>query len=279
MNGATPLTRQEYSRIIQHKKELSAFSLLSLAQELELNPTSIFSGDISIEALDAARRGNHSFIDPRYTVGASSRKFTVINTLNYLSKYRGPHLRKAVNQHFQIHEDFWSDWRIASSQCVNIRLMAELRGVLRKNGFTDLDFRAIGFHSSITLRETQIGKALSAADGKIEAFELMFNELAAHFEKNHLYQIESINKERCIVRSVNNPDISDALSTRLVGNPETCLVRVGIFSAVPTLQSESAASVHQTHCVHAGDPHCRFIIDYSSVRSTRGQLSRLTLLT
>jgi hypothetical protein len=260
------VSRQEYSRIVTQKKELSAMSLLKVSECFNLNPSSLVSGTVDITALARTRKGDLNYINPKYTLAGTSQKFTVVNTLDFVAKFRGFHLRNMVNRHFQVNETYWSDWEVPTSERVNIRLLGELWQQLTLNGLTESDFRLIGFHTRLTLRKTEIGSQLSSFGDSYVAYENLVTWLIKRFERNFDYSLESLGEDWCIIRSISNPDMQDALSTQHLGTREGCQVKMGIMASIPTFVGQPAASVHHTHCEHEGSGYCRFFVDFSQLK-------------
>lgn len=272
------LTPKDCKRVMDGHTPLSAMSLYHLSERLSLDPQVFETGKIDYVALIQAFSGNRSYINPIHQIAASSRKFTAVNTLNFVEKFRGSRIRVAANRHFQIHEDFWSDWQDSNSERINIRMLSELWAFLRMRGFKEEDFRAIGFHSFFTYKNTHIGKALSSFHHPRSSYECLFGSLIENFEENHIYKIIRLTDETCIVESRSNPDVANALSIRETGSVEGCQFKAGVFSSLPVYVDSPPASVHETHCVHRGDSMCRFFCDFTPPRAKHGTARRLSLL-
>jgi hypothetical protein len=269
------LNAREYGKVLEHKEPLSAVSLYHVSERLGLNPSVFETGRIDYVALLEAHRGNRHYINPAYLVAASSRKFTVVNAMNFIEKYRGGYLRIAASRHLQIDEDYWSDWEKPDSEQVNIRLIGDLWSFLRSRGLQDEDFRALGAHSITTYRSTHLGKSLSSFHHPRDLYEYLFGDFVKNIEQNHLYRITRLDSRICVIESWTNPDVSQALGVRNVGSLDICQVRSGIMESMPTFLDLPAAVVHETHCIHRGDPVCRFTCDFSraSAPERRGYLA------
>jgi hypothetical protein len=270
------LTPVQYENVVDCKAPLSAVSLFHLSERLRLNPSAFETGKIDFEALLESERGNKLFLSPRYTLAAHSKKHTAVNALNFITKYRGAYLRNRVNRHFQIHDDFWEDDNFDGQ--INIRFLTELWDFLKSQHFKNEDFQAIGFHSSVTLQNSPIARALSSMQTIESAFECMFGEFMQNFERNCSYKITRLKGNQCIVESRSISEVADALNVRHIGSPEGCQVRIGVFGAVPIYLGMPAAHGHETHCVHRGDSFCRFVFDFSSGQHVGSGYRKLTLL-
>lgn len=272
------LTEKDYAKLRNGIKPLSAVSLYHLTERLSLSPAALESGKIDYVALVQAHFGNRSYINPDYQIAASSRKFTVVNTLDFVQKFRGSHLRIAANRHFQIHEDFWSDWQNPASDRINIRFLGELWKFLRTRGLSDEDFRAIGFHSVVTHRNTHIGKSLSSFKRPQVVYEFLVGDFMDNIERNHRYRITRLTDTTCVIESRSNTDTAEALRIRETGSLEGCQFKIGLIGSMPTFVGQPAAAVHETHCVHRGDSYCRFFCDFSAAKVSHGHTRRLSLL-
>jgi predicted hydrocarbon binding protein len=268
------ISEDDYEGILSQKKEFSAVHLFHLTEKLWINPSDFEKGTVDFDSLLQARQGKKG-LNPRYTVAAKSRKHTVINSLNFVEHHRGPHLRTAVNRHFQIQDDFWTQGHMDQ---INIRFIGDLFKFLRDRGFTDRDFKHVGENSVLTLRGTEIGHAFSKCGSAAGLYEMLIGELITRFEENCSYKISSLSRDRCVLESISNAEVAEAFGSKHTGSRETCLVRVGIFSSLPTYIGLNPATVHETHCVHRGDRRCRFLIDYSlkNVRDTGVRLMAIS---
>ena len=76
--------------------------------------------------------------DPKYKVAATKPEFMAVDALNYIRNIEAlSFFRAAVNRHFQINEDFWSDRADPNSERISIRLIDDLWKFLRTRGLTD----------------------------------------------------------------------------------------------------------------------------------------------
>lgn len=277
-SGYLNLKERDYKKVLNGATPLSVLSLYHVCERLSLDPAALQTGKIDFAALVQTYFGNRSYINPEHQIAASSRKFTAVNTLNFVEKFRGPHLRIAANRHFQIHEDFWSDWQDPNSERINIRFLGDIWRFLRTRGMSDDDFRAIGFHSIVTHRKTHIGKSLSSFQRPRDVYEFLVGDFMDNIERNHRYRITHLTDTTCIIESRSNPDVAEALRLHETGSIEGCQFKIGLIASMPTFLDMPAAIVHETDCIHRGGAACKFFIDFSAARVTHGRARRLTLL-
>jgi hypothetical protein len=273
-NSYLHITEEDYEAILARKQELSAFALFNLSEKLWINPSDLESGTIDLDSLVQVQKGQKNYVHPRYTVAAKSRKHTVLNSLSFVGRHRGFHLRTVVNRHFQIHDDFWSTGLMDP---INIQFVSDLMRFLRSRGLTDNEFLGMGMNSFSILKDTEVGNRFSRTRSLPEIYETLIYELIRHYDGNCRYRISNLTEDGCIIESVSDEDVASALEVPNTGCEEICLFRAGVFTSLPNYIGIREASVHQTRCVHWGDSHCRFVVDFSShrIRDTGVRLSQV----
>lgn len=249
----------EFRRILKGERPLLMHSLFRLSERLNVNIADIGTGNLDLDAIIQNLRGNSGYIHPRYMVAAYSRKHTVLNALEYITRYRGQHIRYSVNRHFQIHDSFWTD---APDSPINLRFITDLWEYLKTLRFEAADYRALGFHSNHTLRNTPIDRALATRSSTTAVFELMFGDFLKNFEQNCEYRINKLQANRCVVDCHSRTEVAEALEVKHLGSLEGCQVKAGVLEGLPVFIGRSAARISETSCVHKGDTICRFVIEY-----------------
>lgn len=268
------ITAKDYEEILARKRTLSAASLYYLTEKLWINPSDLENGNIDFDAIVRIHKGEENFLNPRYTVAARSRKHTVLNSLNFVEADRGTYLRNSVNRHFQIRDDFWST---GIMDPINIRFVSDLMRYLGQRGFKENEFKAMGMNSFRTLKSTPVGTEFARARSLTELFDLTISDLIHRIEDNCDYRLVQMTDGGCVIESITNRDVADALETTQVGSQEVCQYRAGVFVSMPGYIGGTPASVFETHCVHRGDQQCRFVVDFSHrhVRDNGVRLSRV----
>lgn len=265
----------EYERLLKQQKAFSALSLFRLCERLDLNVSAFQTGSIDYEAVYQLHRGNTAYINPKYLVAAYSKKFSMINMLNFVERRRGPCLRTSLSRNFQISEEFWKN---DFSGSINYRLITEALSYLQGRGFAPEDFHAMGVHSGNTLRGSEIGNRLGSCRRTKDVYDLLFSEVIFKMEHNCNYKLSGLTAQGCTVEMRSHPEVAEAFQVKHLGNLASCDVKRGILAAMPTFMGESLSNVRETQCVHRGDARCRFKLDFPLPRTVRGSRASVRLL-
>ena len=256
------LKQRDYRNILSGRKDLPTLNLYCLTERLNLSPEAFQTGRIDYRAIQAHWKGYTDYLSPRYTVGAFSKRHTVLNTLNFLEVTRGREWRQLVNRTFQTNEVLWEK----IDQPINILFLTDMWGFLAKQGFSATDFLAIGRNSFSTHQNTHIGKTMGERKNCKDIFEFTFNSFMPQFEQNCFYKIIKLSHDICIIDGWTSTHLSDALKVKHAGNTYSCMVKTGVISSITCFIKRPHARVTETQCVHRGDDKCRFEVEFPTSR-------------
>ncbi len=258
MANALSLSPRAYHKNRTQGRALQASSTFQLASQLKLDPEALSLGEIDFTAFRKQYCGNHSFLPEKYSQGAFSRRRTSLPLLDFCDQEFGPALTRSLLRKVQVHRIVFDD----PNAFINIRFLMDACAYLEQYGYhSDVYFR-FGTHSAIINRESEIGRALASCESVKDAYDLQINHRMHLFEKNCDYHTHQLSKTHCIIESRERVEVLDSLRTKHIGSPLTCRVRTGVASAIATFLNVPMAQTVETHCVHHGDPYCRFHVNF-----------------
>ncbi len=256
----TDLTSEQYRKIKLGRGELPVTSLTKIAHNLDLNTGMLLNGNIDYVALSEHFIGNATYIPEKYSIGAFSRRRTVVNILDFLTARLGIEARYRILRRFQIKPKSFSE----PNEFVNIRLVADALDVAAEMiPHDDLAFM-LGAHSVVSFKESPIGLTLRKLRNVSSIYEYIVYELNSLYDENHQYSITHMDRDGCVVHSGPSEKLMDALKTKTPGNVSVCKYRAGVAGSAPTYIGMPMANVRKTHCIHWNDRYCRFEIDFRS---------------
>lgn len=270
----TNLTAQEYQKLRLAQDELPVTNLMKVARNLDLNVEMLLNGNIDYDALSEHFAGNAAYVPAKYSVGAFSRRRTIINILDCLTASLGPEVRYRVLKRFQIKPKILSE----PNGYVNIRLVADALDVAAQVLPEKCLAFMLGAHSAASFKESPIGLTLRKLHTVSSIYEYIVYELKSLYDENHQYTIASLTEDGCVVHSKPSEKLMDALKTRFPGSVSVCQYRVGVAASAPTYIGMPMASVRKTHCIHWNDPYCSFEIGFPTDKSAWNQLESETLM-
>jgi len=252
------MSEKLFLRFRNERRTISLYSALAFATRMNLTLSALYANRIDFGILARHYFGDTNYLPKRYTIGAFSKKRTVVNFLNYVQSARGTAFRLELLRHFQLTEAAFSD----TESPINILFLTELLEFLRTSGFDDEDFFHIGTNTYFTNRESPIALALSSLKTCESLFERINSELFVHFDRNTHYRLIRLEKDGCIKEATPNEEVCDLLKITKPGNRDGCIQKAGTISMLPVYLGFSPAQVMETSCIHEGDSSCRFEVSY-----------------
>jgi hypothetical protein len=252
------LNETQFQKAKNEMGTLPAHAYLILSDELGLNIEDLAAGKVDYNALSRHYSGDELYMPERYTQGAFSRRRTSLHLIDFSDSHFGYKTTDHLLRKLQVKRLIFEN----PDETINIRfLMDACEYFVKKTGSEDILYQ-IGARSSVVNRKGIIGQTLSKCASVKEAYDLQINQLMNLFDKNCDYHTPKLTEYSCIIESRERSETLDAMSASHAGSPLTCLTRVGVASAISTFVDVPRANVVETHCVHRGDPYCRFAVDY-----------------
>lgn len=241
--------------------ELSETALLELSDFAELDPRAVLEGTVDFKALARHRAGDLGHIPEEFQAAARSRVRTSAHLLDFVEIGKGWRFRHKLLRRFQVTEAALSD----PDRSISIRFLSRLCESLLSSGLTHEDLYQMGQYSVLTNSASEVGKKLKKLEGPKEVFEKVFTDLIGkYWDRNFDYRLLSLDSDQCVVEAAPSAEVADLLQQRLIGNSGTCASRGGTFSSLTGYLNLPLARVTETHCIHRGDPRCRYHIDFSA---------------
>lgn len=256
------LTRRDFSHLKSRKKEPSVGSIMAFAELINVGFESILINDIDYIALSKQFLGNVFYVPEKYTVGANSRRRTVINLLDYIEKRLGWEQRLQVLRRFQMTEAMFSD----PNAEINLRLSVDICSWVLSYYRDETLIHEMGCNAVNTHRRTLMGQELSRAKNLREIFEMMCDFiLEKYIERNFKWRIRFQDSMTCIMEGVPNQDLVPIIGESYVNSRIGCLVRGGFIASIPCYLDFPAVEIKKSKCVAQGDGLCRFELDFLPV--------------
>jgi hypothetical protein len=145
---------------------------------------------------------------------------------------------------------------------ISIRFLEDLTDLLREFGTPEESFVHMGFMSHFTNLGSPLAEKLSKSDSVRDLHEHLFSEYIQLYEKNHDYRIVQLTDRSIVFASRQRKEVLDALDRKRFGSHSICMMRLGTTISLPGYLGLPYGQGKHTHCVHRGDPECRFEIEF-----------------
>lgn len=263
MSELLGINHSDYKKVIHRKTDLPAFCLVNLAERFNLNPSSILRGDIDFETLAAHYSGDLEYIPEKYMRAACSRRRTAANILDYAERSIGWVKTQQLKRKLQL-----SDSALKNHDAfINIELLIDLLGGLRKLGMSDVQLAGTGAHSLIMNRAAPFAVELSKSESLRSLYERMLVEFVPLIERNCDNTLLKLDDNGCIIRITSNSDVATALGREHLTDRNACLYKAGFLAAPPSYVNLPFAQVTETSCVNHGDSSCKFAVNFESAKA------------
>ena len=252
------ISPQSYKEAVATGRPVPLCALEAVTHYLGLSLEILIRGEIDYPALFARFNGHLGTLPERYSTGAFSRKRTSINVLAYVEQMYGWTESQHILRLLQVNEAAFGN----PEEWINVNFLADLLALLKKRGATRESLRAMGSFSAVTNRRTRLGEVMGQAHGVHDLYETMIDRAAGLYDVNCNYWIESMEADGCVIAAVPNPDVQDAIGSKVIGNREVCEAKEGVFASAPCYIGHAHSAVSEEKCVHRGDPHCAFHVQF-----------------
>jgi hypothetical protein len=253
------LNQREYNRVLSGEHAVSSSLISRLAEQLDLCPNNILSGKIDFKALSAHFSGNPTLLPEKYAFAALSKRRTSIHLLNTIELNYGWRTRERVIRQLQVNESILSSPDAPISMRFPLDLFEIIQGLdPRKNIIFEMGqgYVSTNFYS-------KLGEIYRGLSSPKKLYERTFPDLASiYYETNTIYRLMKLSEYHCVVEATPNPQLIEAFKTKRIGSLGACQQKLGAFASLPLYQSLPLAKIHETACIHKGDPSCLFYVDF-----------------
>ena len=267
------MTHQQYESSWLKKKSLSVLEISRLLDSIPISFENLLKGKVDFKALDRQFVSGVSVLPERYSVGAFSRRRTCINLLAYLEKNYGENFTGDCLRQLQTPVDLFDD----PDAMINIRFQSDLCEYLSRAGCQSSEFFKMGEYSVRTNAKSIIAKELSKQPTPRAMYEYLFTTLIGLYDENAFYKIIEITDTHLLAEVRPNPQVADALGSKVFGNPFVCGTRAGVGASFPAYMSLPKAEVKEIRCIHCGDPSCIYELDFSHAAFLNASRSSLAM--
>ncbi|MEO5971482.1 MAG: hypothetical protein ABIQ95_16280 [Bdellovibrionia bacterium] len=253
------LNQRDYDQVLSGERAVSSSLISRLAEQLDLCPNNILSGKIDFKALSAHFSGNPTLLPERYAFAALSRRRTSIHLLNTIELNYGWRTRERIIRQLQVNESILS----SPDAPISMRFPLDLFEIIqtldrRKNVIFEM---GRGYVS--TNYYSKLGELYRGLSSPKKLYERTFPYLASiYYETNTIYRLMKLSDSHCVIEATPNPQLIEAFKTKFIGSLGACQQKLGAFASLPLYHSLPLAKIHETACIHKGDPSCLFHVDF-----------------
>jgi len=265
------LSDREFEKFRSTKKNLPMTKVFSLAERLDLGFSSIATGKIDYQALSQHYFGNKEFLPERYATAALGRRRTTLCVLNYIEEMFGWQERLNVLRHFQLNETLFAN----IDANINFLFASDLCDYLFRYRLSESALSQIGIQTFQSINFSKARKELGDCNSVAELYEKMCLDFAPkHLEQNFIYKFSRTGPTRCLLSATPNPILEEAFKSKIIGNPATSFLRLGVVASFSTLFGLPPADVKHVSSIYQGDSEILYEIDFSLAHSVFEQRKR-----
>ena len=276
----------EYKRFCLGQVQISIHTCVELAQKYHFSLEDLWLERIDLRAVLAKEIKDETYVNPRYSRLAFSKFHTAHVMFDFLEKRYGLSLVATATRKFQIQKRFFYGTPATGLQpkshmedegWISNLFFSDLLAYLeRLLGVHPKFFFEMGAHSttyhSKPNSKSHLKDLYSTLRNARSVFDHLFGEFVPHYELNSEYELLSLTKNHCRVRTRTRRDIAGELRIKNLGSPAICTWKAGLFSSAPRYLGLKSAVVEEPLCVHRGDPFCVFDLYYSGAQA--GEVAR-----
>jgi hypothetical protein len=252
------LTQKEYENLRMARKDVPAHSILLLSQELEIDPENLSYGRLDYKAFELHQGGKALYIPERYSIGAFSTRATSLPILEYSDLHLGEGFTDSLLRKLQIRRTAFE----FPNEKINILFPTDAFDFFMKLGQPKNVLFQMGNYFTSVHHKTEIGQRLRQCDTVEKIYEVHFSELAPTLERNCAYSLSKSSSSTCVVEAKEKEEVLSALQLKHLGSTHTCIFKSGVLAGLPSFLDLPLASTLHTHCVHQGDSHCRYEVNF-----------------
>lgn len=257
---AMTLTEAEYQEILMGRRSYSLVHLLSLANALGLSIDLLLTGTLDVDA--AARRyaGERHIFPSRYSKSAQAliRARAMRVAICYLDTHVGRMSTDAILERLQVYRDQFDD----TAKFISPLIFFDLLEVLGQSGYTDAHFRMLGT-MTLVVEENKIGRLLKSASSPRELYKSVCDLLMGQYDRLSLYLPQKLTMTDLVLKVLPSEEGKDAFHANVIGNRGSCLYRQGVAMSFLANILPAYAEVHESRCVHVGDSHCLYHVNWA----------------
>ena len=253
------LSSSEYLKLKSSKTFPKVANLDHFCKRLKVSQSQLFEGDINYISLKERFLSTPNELPYRYRYGSLSKSRTIINLFDYIETAYGLKLKLALIEQLGI-PSYLLD---SPDHHININLITDLCDLLKKIGFTKSEFVNLGLASFYTNYNNSFGQYLRKHRNIEEMFYDLCSNLSHEFEKNFSYKLERINDNKIIVLAKPTEQAKELLGTHLVGTPDACLTKQGVFATFPRYLGYQYSKVEKTDCLYENHSYTKYSINFS----------------
>lgn len=253
------LRLDEYRQLHSTHTPPSLQAIERLADQIDLCPEAILSGNINYAILSSRFSGCPTILPEKYTFASYSKRRTSIHLLDSIETRFGWKMRSDILKELQVNEAIFLD----PDGFISIQFLVDLCSAIQSRlPQKDILFE-MGKTSVNSNYHSKLGEIYLRLAGPKQIYENTFPELAKlYYDLNTHYKILKLSDTHCTLKTTPNPLLLELLKSKTIGSLGTCEQKRGVIACYPAYQHLPHAKVIETQCMHRGDLHCIFDIDF-----------------
>ena len=252
-------TPTQLDRAIQNPNKLYASHLQPLLNSLDIGYEHILENTVDYSFIAERAKNNFTALPERYSVGASGKRRTIINILDYVSKTSNTTYAKALLLgDFQLNPKHFENPDLP----INNNFICDLLKRVTHYGFTEFDVIRMGRESYFSNRYSDFGKMMSKHRSQEELFEHLFDELIAQYDSNFVYTVKKLSADGCTLQVRQNHKVAEAMQKKKIGSKLLSISKIGVIQTVPLYLGYPMANVKMSRCSFENDSYCQYDIRF-----------------
>lgn len=249
------VSQQEYHSFQNDFSKAPPWAMHSLAVRLGITMENILTGHIDYEALGQHFRGNLTYLPKKYQVYKESRFRTISNLLENIE----PNYKSIILNKLQLNE---AHMEAPNDKVCGLALIDTQRE-MRRLGLSLSSIESFGYLSAMKYKDLLFYDDPTKDISPRKLYETVINKINDELERNMNYIIDKESHQSIQLKVTTREELQDNLHIKHFGSIEHCANIQGWMAGILKFKKQNQGSVKKLSCVHQGDEHCLFEVDYS----------------
>ena len=257
------LNKKEYNHLIHDNiSKIPIDTAYRICDKLNLDLISFAKNSFDKKTAFKYLLGDKYAIPPKYDNYNQSKIKTIKNTYEFSMETLGPYKTERIRRKFQLSKEIlYGD----ENRKISGLLLIDLFEELQSEGIPQESFFQVGYRASQEFKSIITRNLPKKRLSPLELYENIILCLGDTVEKNLLYKIEKINRQRLIFSATTRKGLKDRLHINHFGSIPHSYNIMGWYAGLLRYAYQQDAKVKKLSCAYSGDPHCLYEVDYSHV--------------
>jgi len=251
------LSLKDFHLFKHQKEDIKIGKFEEFLKKLNVSATSVFTDSVDYDQIFHHFYGNMSYLQTKYSIGASGRKRTIINILDYIEKTKGKLEKLRILRRFQMSPYQFLD----PDELINNNFIVDLFDQLLRDGYGLEDIVKMGEYSYDSIKGTDFGKKLEKQRNKKEVLEYIFVQAIDAFDNNFDYKIKRLNSAQCLLEVRQNEQVAAAMGKKKIGSFPLSISKIGVMSTFARHIGQKDFKVELVRSAYNGQPCCEYLLD------------------